>query len=112
MSTNTNEPTEPTNRLTVTDHAIWRYLERVDAEDPFPAASIREDFATADTISIIGFDLPARLSESGVIYLFDSADRVIVTIFEPTAPQRRHDISEASPSTGWESTYQAMGVDQ
>jgi len=105
---------KPNRRLSVTDHAIWRYLERVDPTEPFPASRIQERFANADTISIAGYDLSARLSDSGeVVFLFDASDHEVITLFKPSSTQHEFDICrESSPSAGWRDTYQAMGVDQ
>jgi len=102
------------NRLSVTDHAKWRYLERINPTEPFPADRIRERFEIAESISIAGYDLSARLGESGdVVFLFDAGDHEIITLFEASTTQREYDIyHESSPSAGWEATYQAMGVDR
>jgi len=101
------------NRLSVTDHAKWRYLERINPTEPFPADRIRERFEVAESISIAGYDLSARLSDSGdVVFLFDANAHEVITLFEASATQREYDIQyESSPSAGWRATYQAMGVD-
>jgi hypothetical protein len=101
-------------RLSVTDHAIWRYLERINPTEPFPADRIRERFEIAESISIAGYDLSARLDDSGdVVFLFDANAHEVITLFEASPTQREYDIQpESSPSAGWKATYQAMGVDQ
>ena len=106
--------TNQSNRLSVTDHAKCRYLERINPTEPFPADRIRERFEIAESISIAGYDLSARLSDSGdVVFLFNAGDHEVITLWEATATQREYDIyHESSPSAGWEATYQAMGVDR
>ncbi len=115
MSTHNRTSTEkPDRRLSVTDHAKWRYLKRINTTEPFPADRIRERFQIADEISIAGYDLSARLSDTGdVVFLFDANAHEVITLFEASAAQREYDIQpESSPSAGWKATYQAMGVDQ
>lgn len=76
-------------RVVVSSHAQLAYLERVDANEPYPAARVREAWNRSETES----HPSARTSPNGLrlVYQLDRGDDVtILTVYprdeSPTAP--------------------------
>lgn len=76
----------------VTSHAEQKFLERVDACDPFSRSRIKREFEEAEEVELRDDRIidPTRLHpESGVAYVYDPDDNTVLTCFRPTEEQIR-----------------------
>lgn len=74
----------------VTTHALNRFIERVDASEPFPRSRIGREFANAVPVDLDGVGAETwRHPESGAVYLVQRRDGEahIVTCFVATPGQ-------------------------
>ena len=99
--------------LQVSDHAAQRWLERIGA-DPYPRQRVREAFHDAEReVSLPGFENPARLDDRGRAVVFDSDDRVAITVIEPSPDQlKAAGVPDPEPdaSAGWREEARYQGV--
>jgi len=83
----TPEPAECTDReLYVTDHAVDRYLERVDRIEAYPRSRISIEFIGAVEVELAAPDItdPVRIHPvSGVGYVFDPEEIDVTTCIIP-----------------------------
>lgn len=86
---------DPPDRVRVSDHAIRRYLERVDVSDPYPASTIRE--AWKQTVNA-GTDedgsVPRSRSETGLklIAEYGSETATVVTVYHRDDGGEQHEV--------------------
>lgn len=75
----------------VTDHAEWRYLERIDGGASYPSDRIRYEFVESVAVSaeISSGRNPVRVHlPSGTVYAYDPADWTVVTCYQLSPDQR------------------------
>lgn len=94
QATNHRQPAQPHDlrgeQLQISDHVELRFLERVDATEPFPCTRIKREFREAVPVKINDEDITdptRRHPESGVVYIFDPTDATIITSFVPREEQ-------------------------
>ena len=96
------------NEYQVSDHAKLRFLERIDAEEPFPEARIRSILTAGEHRRLPDFDRPV-IVDSGVGVVVDPVDKIAVTVFQPSATQLA-DGDRRDASAGWREEYRHQGV--
>lgn len=74
--------------VSVTSHAIQRYLERVDGTDPYPRSTIRRQAREARPVDLDDrrFNRTRQHPESGVVFVVDRTGAV-TTCFRPRPEQ-------------------------
>lgn len=74
----------------VTQHAQQRFLERVSGSEPFPRSRIKREFREAHRVELNDPDITDSTRvhpDSGVVYVFDPDDCIVITCFQPTKEQ-------------------------
>lgn len=89
MSTKNTHPQNKgfaTGGIEVSQHAKLRFLERVQASEPFPGDRVREIVREGDRVDLPAFNLPVRMRD-GVAVLFDETAGEAVTVLVPSPAQ-------------------------